>query len=202
MHIFEKAFHAANGLDAAAFILYNIVLILNSVSLSAFGLVIPVILSIGLCTLGALSVIKQRRGLQLTYMIIQIIACVCGTIFAIFSIALLTPSVRDIYEKLETVKLLEKMNQYENNKEEVDSIQKLYKCCGTASYKYANKPEGLPKSCCEDLPCLKPYSQGCEKAKTDEMVGMLRSGLPIILIMIPIKITSIVLIHLIRKRGI
>ncbi|BET01118.1 Hypothetical protein NTJ_13933 [Nesidiocoris tenuis] len=108
------------------------------------------------------------------------------------------PALRILIEEKKEQEYNILMKDYQNNKYEVDQLQKLWKCCGTASYMY--KVGSIPQSCCKDSGCTSLFTKHCETAFADKYVTLFQALIPLGFIDEAMFIALVVLVYLIHKR--
>ncbi|BET01120.1 Hypothetical protein NTJ_13936 [Nesidiocoris tenuis] len=196
----EIAFIVICGVDAAIAIIFTAASGLNNMSGSVMPSIVALLLYIAISAMGIFSVLKKKRGLQLAYMIVQIIIIVLGFLAVIGLIVICAvPMVHTVLKGLFIQDWITKMKDYPKNSAEVDDLQKKLKCCGLTPFKYNDT--GYPSSCCEIPPCSNNvFPKSCDEAHVDNTLSFVRSAIGLLCVIIAVKIALTVLISLIRKR--
>ncbi|BET01119.1 Hypothetical protein NTJ_13935 [Nesidiocoris tenuis] len=200
MNPLEIAFQVVNVLDVAVYVAVLVFLIIVAAGGGYIVLtVLAVLILSALAVIGAVSVSKRIRGLQVTYIIIQMIKTNVFLLIAYLMVIHLSPAALKLNEAEEGRRITNLMKDYDNNKEELDEMQKSFKCCGTVSFMY--KEEGFPTSCCEEeWSCTVPFPKRCETAITELTFQTYCYCLPIMCFTMVMAVALVILVFLIRKR--
>ncbi|BET02989.1 Tetraspanin family [Nesidiocoris tenuis] len=194
----EIAFQVINGADVGLPVLLAIIFGVLGSAVGAVWAVIFAICFAGLVALGAISVSKKLPKLQLAYAIIQIILVAVLFLFAMICLMGMAKTAYDMIKDNSEKQWTPKMKAYLKNKDEVDKLQQQLKCCGTTAYKYEDSK--YPNSCCEIRPCTVAFPKACNTAEAEKKIEVLPAMVTLLLVQLPVKIASITLIMLIRKR--
>ncbi|BET02992.1 Hypothetical protein NTJ_15809 [Nesidiocoris tenuis] len=192
------AFQVINGADVGLPVLLAIIFgVLGSVVGAVFAVIFAMCFA-GLVALGAISVHKKLPNLQLAYAIIQSNIVAVLFFLAVICSIVMTKTVIDMIKDNSEKTWTPKMKEYLKHKDEIDQLQQQLKCCGTTAYKYEDSK--YPDSCCDIQPCTVAFPKACNTAEVEFLVGGFPIAVSLFLVPLPVKIASITLIMLIRKR--